>query len=443
MTGLAAASITALYGTATRTLSSRLGDEINVIDCGADPTGVLDSQPAFQTAVNQTLTANSETRRKIIVVPPGTYKIDSSIDLSALSSNNPQGQGIIRGDPGASFLTANFSGYVFDNDDVAAVLHDGVIEGLGIKNIHASGSGIRYLGMDTFEARNCLIECGLVGVRMGGRSTASGAITDTCFSGKVSNCRFVSAISPPPAASSGVLAGPETAVQNCSIVGWGNGIRCYGAGGYILGCRIEGNLVGINAGQDIDDGNFGAKGWVIGGGSSEANDRHITIRACTALLITSMTMQGSANAPSGQSISAIEYHSGNTIKIQCVNASSDNGWTTAALYIAAGNGNQGQPEMSIEDSSFESYSAAGGTFEGWEARNVKVGSSTNLDFSCAIARLPSIVYVPTGTLRLVTDAANNTRGTAVTNTSGSVAQNNGSTYSVMVWKNTDKNWYIV
>jgi hypothetical protein len=54
------------------------GAPVNVIDYGADPTGVADSQPAIQAAINSGATD--------IVIPEGTYRVNSSITIEASSA---------------------------------------------------------------------------------------------------------------------------------------------------------------------------------------------------------------------------------------------------------------------------------------------------------------------------------------------------------------------
>lgn len=50
------------------------GSKVNVLDYGADPTGVADSAPAFQAAIDANLGAT-------IMVPAGTYKINTTLSM--------------------------------------------------------------------------------------------------------------------------------------------------------------------------------------------------------------------------------------------------------------------------------------------------------------------------------------------------------------------------
>jgi hypothetical protein len=72
---------------------------VNVMDFGADPTGVLDSSAAFNTAAAQ---LNARGLRKPVYVPSGEYLIDRQIILS-------DGQALFGDSPGSTFLTVRDS----------------------------------------------------------------------------------------------------------------------------------------------------------------------------------------------------------------------------------------------------------------------------------------------------------------------------------------------
>lgn len=86
-----------------RTMPNRLADIFNILDYGADPTGVSDSQPAFAAAI--TAAANNG----LIFVPKGNFKVLSAIPVSSGSSLRFVGEG------SGSFVQGNFNGYIFDN----------------------------------------------------------------------------------------------------------------------------------------------------------------------------------------------------------------------------------------------------------------------------------------------------------------------------------------
>lgn len=75
-------SFPATGGSASRTMPDRLSDYINVLDFGADRTGVNDSTAAIQAAVNKNISVSANSAALgTIYIPRGTYKITSPIFL--------------------------------------------------------------------------------------------------------------------------------------------------------------------------------------------------------------------------------------------------------------------------------------------------------------------------------------------------------------------------
>jgi hypothetical protein len=86
--GLNSSSVTATGSTTARTLANRFADVVNVLDFGADPTGVVDSQPAIQAAIN-----SLPNKGGTIFIPAGVYVISNTISIgngtnSARSTKN-------------------------------------------------------------------------------------------------------------------------------------------------------------------------------------------------------------------------------------------------------------------------------------------------------------------------------------------------------------------
>jgi hypothetical protein len=67
-------TVTITGGNTARTLATRFSDTINILDYGADATGVADSGPALQSAINA---ANG----RQVYVPPGTFRVSTHIFL--------------------------------------------------------------------------------------------------------------------------------------------------------------------------------------------------------------------------------------------------------------------------------------------------------------------------------------------------------------------------
>ena len=69
---------TATGGSAARSAQARAADEVNVLDFGADPTGVADSTAAFNAAI-----ASKPFNNGAVYIPAGVYKITDAVTLGA------------------------------------------------------------------------------------------------------------------------------------------------------------------------------------------------------------------------------------------------------------------------------------------------------------------------------------------------------------------------
>ena len=143
-------------GTVTRSLGARFADEINVLEYGADPTGVANSAPAFQAAIN------AAAGRKV-VAPLGTYLFNSGITYSG--PVHIEGQGMGAG-PGAAqqdgactrFLCNYASPQLFDiTTNRPCIFRDFMIDVNPGFRPAADGFGIRVAG-DTSINANTRIE---------------------------------------------------------------------------------------------------------------------------------------------------------------------------------------------------------------------------------------------------------------------------------------------
>jgi hypothetical protein len=85
------ALVTATGSTTPRTLANRASDVTNVLDFGADPTGVVNSAPAIQAAINYVISLGNRNLVQgspsgIVFLPPGTYKVNTSINFGTTTA---------------------------------------------------------------------------------------------------------------------------------------------------------------------------------------------------------------------------------------------------------------------------------------------------------------------------------------------------------------------
>jgi hypothetical protein len=82
ITGLAPSTALPTGASVARTLAARFADFANVLDFGADPTGVADSAPAFNAAAAATTPSGG---LRTVYAPAGTYKLRSTITLGSVN----------------------------------------------------------------------------------------------------------------------------------------------------------------------------------------------------------------------------------------------------------------------------------------------------------------------------------------------------------------------
>ena len=91
-----------------------MGENVNVVDFGADPTGAADSAPAFEDAIASFNNADSSAAG-IVVVPPGIYRLARSVSIKkSVWIQGSQGRSFhlgcqIKPDPGiTAFVMENY-----------------------------------------------------------------------------------------------------------------------------------------------------------------------------------------------------------------------------------------------------------------------------------------------------------------------------------------------
>lgn len=311
--------------TTKRTPATRDADIINVKDFGALGNNSHDDTSNIQAAVNVAIAAGGGT----VFFPVGIYKITApGINVGDASSFSIT---LLGAGGFASQLLGNFNGFIIDrNQTISGTPGLRNIYNLDIKNIHATGGCIRWIGNDGGDIASCRVQ-GKFGILIGQNQPS-----DTCFSTTVRSCLVNGPNFPIVAGSIGIMMGPETIVAGCSIVNFENGIRAYGSGISISGCRIEVNTVGIFLGKDFSSTFFQVTAGHISGCTLEANDIAIQMFICSGVTIAGITVQGSTNAPSGESINGIRFDNGNNNTIVDALLSSDNNWASGAGINIAG-----------------------------------------------------------------------------------------------------------
>lgn len=332
-------------GTNPRTQPDRLADIKNVLDFGADPTGVNDSYTAINNAINWTTGAN----RGTIFFPSGVYTVSQSL---LLNYNGPLSIRFL-GTGAGSVLIQNISAgltgdYLFDRHNVnggSPSYQQGpiVFEGLTISNITTGGGagGAVRVGSTIGAAfRDCIF--GGVAACVTGEDSPGNCSQNLLFD----NCRFGATAGGVGGGTyggngptNGVIIGNGGSLFACDFHSNDVAIRAYGSGFSINDCRLENNNTAICLGQDSSGANQVTRGFFITGTEFEGNSCSIDFVApCSGFYISAGGL-GHSSANNG-------YPTGNTdsnygIRVRAGNASSGvfegcvwgQNFTVASIFI--------------------------------------------------------------------------------------------------------------
>lgn len=162
------------------TFSMLSGASINVVDYGADPTGIADSTAAIQSAIDA---------GKSVYFPAGNYAVTGTL----LFDNNHQLMGESKGGlAGVSKITMTGSLPVFQaRTSVSAATFHPVFENLTVNNADTSGRPSGSVGFDLtlcsyFVVRNCATRNHNIGIRLGETGILNGG-----YYGLVESCEIV------------------------------------------------------------------------------------------------------------------------------------------------------------------------------------------------------------------------------------------------------------
>ncbi len=155
-------------GAILRTVQDKLRESVSVLDFGADPTGVADSAAAFNAAITYLGASGGR-----VIVPKGTYKILSSISISAAVWTPIT----IKGSAYSLIDSSGFTGVLFNDASGNVRFEDMILNGPG-KAVATAYAISSALGLGW--VRGCTIRNYYYGVECSG--STSGLIERNRFS---------------------------------------------------------------------------------------------------------------------------------------------------------------------------------------------------------------------------------------------------------------------
>lgn len=306
-------AFTATGEPAARTMPDRLAEIKNVLDFGADPTGVSDSQPAVQAAVNWTSGAN----RGTIYFPPGTYQLNSSVTFNYNGGINIR----FLGEGSASYITGGFgtliNSYLFDRNNVNSgsplyVQTNIIFEKLAL-NCNVSTGCVRVGSANGVAFQDCTF-AGQVGISLedsAGNSSSNYSIDGCEFTGP-------SGSPSPQNTQNGIIAGGSGVIEGCGFVNCYVAIRAYGSGFHINGVVAENCQFGYLFGIDSGGTDQGASGFSCSSFTTEGDDTGVYLQGtCSGFFIGPGNIQGHPASNSGYPRNVSDSHYGLRLGANC------------------------------------------------------------------------------------------------------------------------------
>ncbi len=242
-----------------RTMPTRLAEEKNVLDYGADSSGTNDSTSAIQAAVDAAIAAGSG-----VYVPVGTYKVSDSGNGSAININTDADFSFyMRGAGGsASTIVANSgcSGYLINRSlgSPNNTIGPRSFENLAFINATTSpsnGGGLRFGSTVGLVVRNCRFSVAGIGL------TTEDSAGNSSESVVIDTCEFTAG--PATLASIGVVFGGSGSMTCCDLNGIGRASIIYGNGVSLNGNRCERCDTAFQLGVDAGGTDRGLHGFSI------------------------------------------------------------------------------------------------------------------------------------------------------------------------------------
>jgi hypothetical protein len=288
-------SFAATGATTSRTEPDRWADWYNVKDFGATGNGSTDDTGAIQLAINAITSprlGQAYTNQGVVFFPPGTYRVSSRISIQQ-SSSISNGSIILAGSGLATTIAGNFADYVFAHaSNTGGFLCNFAIRDMTISNGNANGGGILLQNCCVGECRNLAIGANI------GINADSG---NSAYSIKITNCVIGTGTGGTPQGSVGIYL-PGGLMDSSQVSGFDTAVHVGQAGGCeIVACRFEVNRTAILIGQDPTGADAASANLRIAASSFEGNTTGINITHANALVLESISIQGSAAAPGGQS----------------------------------------------------------------------------------------------------------------------------------------------
>lgn len=286
---------------------------INLQAIGAVGDGVTDNTAVIQGACDAAPTGET------LYLPQGNYKVTSTIRFAHKGLRLlGDGQGHHGPYSGGSRLFGTIDGALVwcDYPGSAAGLSD-----VALYNLHPAGIGAQVGGVNLSIDR--VLVSAFRGIDVQANTFTIGIRNVTV------RCSHHAA-----AGSVGIQTASHTSIQSADVVGFDHGIRVTGVGVGIRDLRVEVNRVGLCVGMNAAGQVWAAQSISVEAVSLEANDVGIEIHHLNGSRFSAIRIQGTTNAPSGQSKIGISVKNTADTSFDSVNVTQ--GHNVAAVRVFGG-----------------------------------------------------------------------------------------------------------
>lgn len=263
-----------------RKMPDRLAEITNVLDWGADNTGVSSATTAIQAAIDHCIA--SPDVGGIVFFPPGTYSVGA---LTVGSSNPLVSVSLVGSGADATVLQGFSAGYIISkgaaaNDSITRVADMGVTNSnrvAGAGCVKVTGTGVCISGV---------FGDGFYGIHT---ASATGVTVRDCLfsTGRINAC--VSALPGPEPGSMGFIVG-QGVTTNCRATNYDYAFAISGTGAVVFGCSAEVNNNGFIVGWS-DAGETPAYGCCVSDCETERTRTSVDLYNVTGCFVSGIVFQ--------------------------------------------------------------------------------------------------------------------------------------------------------
>jgi hypothetical protein len=224
---------------------------------GAKGDNATDDTTAIQATVNAAVALSQFNQRYSVYLPPGIYKISSTINLAG-TAGTYTGRFNFLGSPGGTTIVGNINGYLVRRVIAGTTMGPHAIRDIIFQNsnLTSTGHGLSLGGFVQLEVKGCQFSCAGISLNFS-EVGGAGPPQEDSFQKQVIGCTFPCPITINNAANTasiGIQAKAHTAIYGCDFSNLVHGVRLCGEQMSLVGARFENCRTALSLGLDNTGG---------------------------------------------------------------------------------------------------------------------------------------------------------------------------------------------